>query len=216
MILTKDQLHALSAPDLARYFSEGFAKIQMPGDRKPYWTYVEDVTPSGVLILVRPNKRQRCYIKQISINLSFPETGLYNYDESVAYVSRIPSRTAHKLICYETLSVKPLFRIDGAIHPKQFLMSVSELTKIFQKAPKITVSSLFHMMQKGKSLGKIIDRDFAISVPLVCPFPQLWYKTELIGCFVSRNHLVIDNPEYLQEAKDKFLPMNFGVDIYDS
>lgn len=223
-MLTKKIIESLSIEDLGKYFNNGFLRVKIHQDDIYTWRQVIRVLHSNgqnrkpLLSLQRHDKRETFLISDLELDLDFPKSGLYNYQNSVMIVKRIPLRTPQKIVSPNTLSIKPLFGFKNtpySIGHQLFYFSGTNLEALFpfQDIQIPSLSNIVTSLNYPLCLCRILSRNFAASIPIINKTPELWYGERIIGRIESPTKVIIDIPIFLQEAKDFFTPRQIEVSL---
>src|SRR3990167_6962503 len=223
MLLTKNWLQTLSPEDMTKYLADGFTRIKYPKDKEFFWTYIVKIAVpkrNPQFELQRDhqgNKTQIYSLGELKLNLSFPESGLYNYQKQVMSIRRIPYRGTTKIPCAATLLVSPLFGLDCfgfSLVNQKFLFSTITLNQIFEE-PNNTrnpeIPDIVNLLMNQQNYCRIYSRNFAISIPLIGEHPNLWYKNRIIGYIKPEQQIYITDSIFFQEALDTFRLTNAKI-----
>ena len=91
--MNRNELLQLSEEDLNRYFGNTFVKATFPGENFPVWAYLESIQDHhNLLFKCLKNQSYKCSLRNSILDLSFPESGLYNHNSTVCMLSKKPAR----------------------------------------------------------------------------------------------------------------------------
>lgn len=225
-MLNQTILESLDYHDVQKYLSPGYMRIRLPDKAKSTWVYISTVSSSpgiisGKLRLGLRNSLEKYYpLSEVVLDFTFPKSGMYNFQNSVMFVRKIPARTPLITVNSTTISISPLFGIRSPgleLKDQRFRFAVQYLEELFPEIPIPVIYDLNIILKQLKKspncLCRIADRDFAISIPLVSSFPALWYRGRIVGKIKPKNHIQVTNSLYFQEVYDKWTPQGIKVDL---
>src|SRR3990167_9089147 len=102
--MTPDIFFSLSKTDLNLYYQNTFMRARLPDKEKLAWIAVKEFQTNAagkINVFYRTGSADMCIadLDKIYWDFSIPETGVYNYKNSVMVVSRIPTRQTVKGLC---------------------------------------------------------------------------------------------------------------------
>lgn len=145
--------------------------------RKPVYVQVQEMNEISVIPL-RRDRPEAKFINVADADFSYksPPLGYMNYQDSVYYVMRIPTRQIRAGLCTETLTSDPRIPADDYIMTKAFEDC------IMGKHP--TVRDAVKKLQGQKALGVAVHRHLALKLDGSChPHFAIHYRSSKVGTF---------------------------------
>ena len=214
-----DKYLSVSAEDLNLYFADTFLLFE---DSK-IWEHVGLFEPDNfgniIIKTQSPSLLPPRKLQNAKIRFAFPEVGLYNYKKGVISYKRKTLRQNKKGFCSSTaemLNVVNLFTHFYDI-PYGFLLSQTwkwippNVNVVFKHSKYPSFEEAHSNVLKLRDFARAISKDFFIGQGITSRYPSLWFHQTLIGKCPTQDQIIIENPIFLQEAVDYFLPI--GVDI---
>ena len=216
----------VSPEDLSLYFADTYLWFN---DTK-CWEYVQGpgATVGGGIILrsVGTGSVKERALSDLDVSFEFPEIGLYNFKKGIVSFRRKTERQNKKALCPSTAHVIGGIHLFSsfALVPPVFNMSqlwrwnIVNVQNLFgvgsDKFPEF--EDVYTDVKRMKAFARIFNRQFFLGQGLRSKHPSLWFRHSLIGRAVSTKEIVIENPAFLQEALDFFVPQGVSVDVEET
>lgn len=215
---TKEYLQA-SADDLNLYFTDTFLLFEDTNQ----WEHVDQfVLPTNGGLFIKTNNVEARPLKNAKIKFVFPETGLYNFKKGVISYKRKSLRQNKKGFCANTADMMNITSVFGKLYslPYGFILSQtwkwipSYVNTVFLASKYPDMEEAYTKVRRLQDFARAITKDFFIGQGITSRDPSLWFRQTLIGKCSDKHQIVIENPVFLQEVIDQFIPM--GINIEES
>lgn len=186
--MEQSQFKSLSSSDQTLYFGNTAVKLSPKADPAgPIWALVKEIT-SGYAHVRIGGKTQTIPIEEFKWDFSIPNTGLYDFKNSVILFERRPVRDTKKGLCPNNTTFHDIMSIfvDYKRIPRDFylanafLFHEDNLNLLFCKPREDFEKSLEKIIKK-QALCRSVTGRIAISQGIMSKSPTIWLKNRLIG-----------------------------------
>ena len=228
--MTPDIFFSLNKTDLNLYYQNTFMRARLPDKEKLAWIAVKEFQTNAagkINVFYRTGSADMCIVDldKIYWDFSIPETGVYNYKNSVMVVSRNPTRQTIKGLCSRHTNISNLMllvALSKAI-PAEFYTSnefeynSEGLNLLFENTENpLSFEKGVTKILKKQSLAFAINSRISISQGIISKHPSLWLKNRLIGeVDIDKEVIYPIHTAFVPELNNTFLDKGFTVN-YES
>ena len=226
--MTPDIFFSLSRDDLNLYYHNTFVRARLPNKEKIEWLYIMEFrrnTTDGIDVFYKIEKENPqifCLkINQIYWDFSIPETGAYDYKNSVMIVARNPLRQTTKGLCPKQISISNLMSpvasagvIPSSLYSRhEFTYNQAGLNLLFENtSTACPFEKGITKILKKQSLAFAVNLRISISQGIVSKHPSLWLKNRLIGEIdIDKEIIYPVHTAFIPELNNTFLDKGFTV-----
>jgi len=216
----------VSVEDLNLYFAQTYLKFPK---RENKWFWIQEFCGNSdagpqVVIKTASNSYITRSLDDEQLEFVFPETGLYNFKAGAVFLYRKTERQNKKGLCPGTIGVFNTLNLFKAYHTFPTSFELSQLWRWTHLNVNTTLSAhkepdyekTYQRVRQLRVFSRAIDKSFFLAQGITNSFPSIWFRNTLIGNCPSKNKVVIQNPAFLQEAIDFFIPQGVSVDSVDT
>ncbi len=203
----------LNYEDQNLYLKGCFFKVKTPESKGKFeWKKIYYCEPEGVCFY--GDKEKTIKQKELTIDFTFPSSGVYNYKDSTLVFQRTHKRQWRKGICEDTcIFFNPIKRyyITGT---KEVLSTLKETPSDFKFSPKTmkdlfdssfpVFSKAYDSVKKGKSLSRALCPELFLSMGASGTDPIFWCGLTPVGVALSSTKIKINFPEFISTIQDIF------------
>ena len=226
--MTPNIFFSLSRDDLNLYYHDTYVRCRLPDKEKLEWIRVIEFRVSSLekidVYFKTEDKNDGMNligIEHIYWDFSIPETGVYNYKNSVMVVSRHPTRQTIKGLCPRQTDIMNLMlpiAIAGAIPkefytPHEFTYNSAGLNLLFENATTpLSFEKGITKILKKQSLAFAVNSRISISQGIISKHPSLWLKSRLIGEIDIDKEIIYPlHTAFVPELNNTFLDKGFSI-----
>ena len=225
--MTPDIFFSLNRDDLNLYYQNTYIRGRLADKEKLEWITVREFAAGegGINVIYRTEQKHDSWhsarMDRIYWDFSIPETGVYNYKNSVMVVFRYPTRQTTKGLCPRHTGIINLMMpiaAAGAI-PKEFYDSheftynSAGLNLLFENTttPLSFEKGIIKILKK-QSLAFAVNSRISISQGIISKHPSLWLKNRLIGEIDIDKEIIYPlHTAFIPELNNTFLDKGFTV-----
>lgn len=207
----------LGADDLMLYYGHTFLKAKWEDSPKHEWIYIDSFSTDSrniqATFVTKHQKVTRLPLTSLHWNFDIPQSGAYNYKNTVVLVSRIPVRHTSKgasknNIHFQNL-MQPLCRL-GVIPQEfykanDFAYTVDGLNLLFEETEPVSLDKGLVKILKHQSLAFAVNPRISISQGIISKKPAVWLKDRIIGEFDPKKDIIFPlYDDFIPELTDTF------------
>lgn len=223
--MNHEQIAKLNTDDAARYFNKTFIKARRNTTVPFNHFYVYEIGVGAkhdtTLMLKGHTSSEAMHVSlhdcKDLLDISFPETGLYNTHGTVVDLKRFPSRSTIKAFCGETADITSiLYRPDlgvPAANLNKFELGSVRAVRDLLGSDKLLGNweGCYKAITNFDCLAAAFNREYAIGAAIDKPCPWLFRRSHVIGYVPGNHEIVVTELPFLQETRDTFEVMGIRV-----
>lgn len=181
----------LTAPDLQKYYGGCYMELRLP-EKSVAWAAVREfvgATALQVRIRNMTGADELYKAKDIEWSFDIPESGVYNFKNTVVFFARAPIRHTCKGINNSNTIFANLLRpvLESGAIPKDFYMAndfvlnQENLQLLFSKPSPPSFEKGIERIVKKQALAYALDSRISLSQGIFSRHPSIWLKQRIIG-----------------------------------